>query len=166
MSSVEKFEDLICWQKSRELTREVYKTFKNCRDYGFKDQIQRASVSIISNIAEGFESGTKQELINYLYISKASAGEVRSQLYVAIDANYINIETFQYLKNLAEQCSRLIQSFASKVKGGARQGMQFKTVKKPDPLEEVFKAHGLVRLPDGRYQSHGEQGQEDKNPTQ
>ena len=60
MATIQKFEDLICWQKGRELTKEVYKAFRSCNDYGFKDQIQRASVSIISNIAEGFERGTKQ----------------------------------------------------------------------------------------------------------
>lgn len=132
MTSVQKFEDLICWQKARELTREIYKAFKSLNDFGFKDQIQRAAVSTISNIAEGFESGTREEFINYLYIAKASAGEVRSQLYAAFDIGYLNIETFKHLKGLAEECSRLIQSFAAKVKWGARRGIQFKHVKRED----------------------------------
>lgn len=132
MTSVQKFEDLMCWQKSRELVREVYKEFRNCRDAGFRDQIQRAAVSTISNIAEGFESGTREEFVNYLYIAKASAGEVRSQLYAACDIGYLNIETFKHLKGLAEECSRLVQSFALKVKGGARRGVQFKQVRKED----------------------------------
>lgn len=139
MTTIQRFEDLICWQKSRDLTREVYKTFQDCRDFGFKDQIQRASVSIMSNIAEGFESGTSQEFLNYLYIAKASAGEVRSQLYTALDASYLNIETFKYLKTLAEDCSRLIQSFAEKLKGGARRGIQFKHVPRKDPAKEWAK---------------------------
>ena len=80
MATIEKFEDLICWKKSRELAKGVYGAFKNCNDYGFRDQIQRAAVSVVSNIAEGFERGTKQEFINYLYIAKGSAGEVRAQL--------------------------------------------------------------------------------------
>lgn len=76
MATIQKFEDLICWQRARELTRVVYREFKDCRDYGFTDQIQRASVSVMSNIAEGFERGTRQEFINYLFIAKGSAGEV------------------------------------------------------------------------------------------
>lgn len=106
MATIQKFEDLICWQKARLLTKEVYKyskiqKFKDLNipaDYDFCDQIQRASVSIMSNIAEGFERGTKQEFLNYLYIAKGSAGEVRAQLYVALDNGYLNIETFKHLK--------------------------------------------------------------------
>jgi len=141
MATIERFEDLICWQKSRELTKEVYKTFKNCRDFGFRDQIERAAVSVMSNIAEGFERGTREEFVNYLYIAKGSAGEVRAQLYVALDSGYLNIEMFKYLKNLAEECSRLIQSFAEKVKGGSRRGTQFRTIKKSDPGAEILKKY-------------------------
>jgi len=104
MATAQKFEDLICWQKARELTREIYKslndeTFKrlNLRpDYGLKDQIQRAAVSVMSNISEGFERGTQAEFINYLFIAKGSAGEVRNQLYVALDNGYLSDETFLY----------------------------------------------------------------------
>ncbi len=78
MATISKFEDLICFTKARDLTRSIYKEFKDCRGYGFKDQITRASVSILSNIAEGFERGTKSEFLNYLYIAKGSAGEVRA----------------------------------------------------------------------------------------
>ena len=91
MATIQTFEDLICWQKARLLTKEIYKIFKDLniqkiQDRGLQDQIQRASVSIMSNIAEGFERGTKQEFLNYLFIAKGSAGEVRAQLYVALDA--------------------------------------------------------------------------------
>ena len=116
MATIHQFEDLVCWKKARELTKEVYISLKDCKDYGFKDQIQRASVSVLSNIAEGFERGTKQEFLNYLYIAKGSAGEVRAQLYVALDVGYLNISTFKYLNGLAQDCSRLVQSFAEKVK--------------------------------------------------
>lgn len=91
MSTIERFEDLICWQKARELTKQVYRSLKSCNDFGFKDQIQRASVSVMSNIAEGFERGTQQKFINYLFIAKGSAGEVRAQLYTAVDVGYLNI---------------------------------------------------------------------------
>ncbi len=90
MATVRRFEDLICWQKARLLVKEIYHSMKDVRDMGFRDQIQRAAVSVLSNIAEGFESGTKQEFLNYLFIAKASAGEVRAQLYVALDVGYLN----------------------------------------------------------------------------
>ena len=84
----------------------------------------------MSNIAEGFERGTKQELLNYLFIAKGSAGEVRAQLYVALDAGYLNIETFKYLNSLAVECSRLLQSFVTKVKISQFQGLQYKHEKR------------------------------------
>ena len=141
MATISKFEDLICFTKARELTKAVYKEFKDCRDYGFKDQITRASVSVMSNIAEGFERGTKNEFLNFLYIAKGSAGEVRAQLYVALDAGYLNLETFKYLNNLASECSRLVQSFAEKVKKGASAGTQFKHLAKDDPMKEILRQH-------------------------
>ena len=93
----------------------------------------------MSNIAEGFERGTKNEFLNFLYIAKGSAGEVRAQLYVAFDAGYLNLETFKYLNNLASECSRLIQSFAEKVKKGASAGTQFKKLEKDDPMKEILR---------------------------
>ena len=139
MATIHRFEDLICWIKARELVKGVYSALKGCNDFGFKDQIQRAAVSVMSNIAEGFERGTQQELINYLYIAKGSAGEVRAQLYVALDVGYINIETFKYLNGLAVECSRLIQSFAEKVKSGSRRGTQFKHIEKIDPMKDFLR---------------------------
>lgn len=72
MATIQRFEDLMCWQKARELTREIYKIFKDLKfkDYGLQDQMQRASVSIMSNIAEGFERGTRQEFINFFLLQK------------------------------------------------------------------------------------------------
>ena len=119
----------MAWQKARELTREVYKAFRDCRDYGFRDQIQRAAVSVMSNVAEGFESGTRQEFLNYLYIAKGSAGEVRAQIYAAHDIGYLNIETFKYLNWLALDCSRLIASFIKSLKSSPVAGHQFKREK-------------------------------------
>lgn len=139
MATISKFEDLICFNKTRELTKSIYKEFKDCKDFGFKDQITRASVSVLSNIAEGFERGTKNEFLNFLYIAKGSAGEVRAQLYVALDAGYLNLETFKYLNNLASECSRLIQSFSGKVKKGASAGTQFKKLEKDDPMREILR---------------------------
>lgn len=144
MATVQQFEDLICWKKARELTSEVYKALKDCNDRGFKDQIQRAAVSVMSNIAEGFERGTKQEFLNYLYIAKGSAGEVRAQLYAAYDIGYINIQTFKNLKGLAEECSRLLSSFTKTVKAGSLSGLQRKYEKPKDEMEEFLKEHGYI----------------------
>ncbi|OYV63138.1 MAG: hypothetical protein B7X03_03045 [Parcubacteria group bacterium 21-58-10] len=149
MATVQRFEDLVMFKKARELTKQIYKSFGNCKDHGFKDQIQRASVSIVSNIAEGFESGTKQEFVNYLYIAKASAGEVRAQLYIAQDINYLNIETFKHLNLLAEECSRLIASFIKKLKAGGMSGMQFKRETR-DLAAEMLREAGYIRLPNGQ----------------
>ncbi|MCL4399661.1 four helix bundle protein [Patescibacteria group bacterium] len=150
MTTIQRFEDLIVWKKGRELTKEVYKAFRSCRDGGFRDQIQRAAVSVISNIAEGFERGTRQEFLNYLFIAKGSAGEVRAQLYVALDAGYLSFETFKYLNDLAEQCSRLLSSFIDRVKGGSRRGLQFKRNQKDDGFGKMLEKYHLVRLEDGR----------------
>src|SRR3989338_4515322 len=129
MATVRQFEDLMCWRKARELVKEIYEAFKNCGDYGFKDQIQRASVSVMSNIAEGFESGTRQEFLNYLYIAKGSAGEVRAQLYAVFDIGYLNLETFKLLNGLAVECSRLAASFIRGLKTSPVAGHQFKREK-------------------------------------
>jgi len=151
MATIQRFEDLICWKKGRELVKVVYKELESCRDFGFKDQIQRASVSIISNIAEGFESGTKYEFLNYLHIAKASAGEVRAQLYVANDVGYLNIQKFQYLKGLAEECSKLLHSLIGRVKGAAMEGLQNKSGPNRDEVlyANILKEHGMEMTPQG-----------------
>lgn len=134
MATIQTFEEILAWQKARELTREVYKALAQCNDRGFKDQIQRASVSVMSNIAEGFESGTKQEFLNYLYIAKGSAGEVRAQLYAALDVGYLNPETFKRLNALALSCSRLIANFIKGLKVSEFKGLQYKREKTKEEL--------------------------------
>src|SRR3989344_356656 len=134
MATIRTFEELLCWQKARLLTKNIYKhlniqKFKDSNipaDYGFWDQIQRPSVPIMSNIAEGFEGGTKQEFLNYLYIAKGSAGEVRAQLYVALDVGYLKVETFKDLNELVLECSKLLSSFIEKLKTSQFQGLQHK----------------------------------------
>ena len=135
MATITQFEDLVCWQRARELTRAVYAAMRPCRDFGFKDQIQRASVSVMSNIAEGFESGTRQSFLNYLYIAKGSAGEARAQLYAAYDVGYLTVETFKYLKSLAEECSKLISSFITGLKRSQFGGLQHKREKSKQQVE-------------------------------
>lgn len=131
MATIRRFEDLIVWQKARLLVKNIYLATKNVPDPGFTDQIRRAAVSVMSNISEGFERGTRDEFVNYLFIAKGSAGEVRAQLYAAYDIEYLNIETFKQLVAQAEEVSKLLHSFIVKVKTGAATGLQYK--REPDP---------------------------------
>ena len=105
----ENFEDLRVWQTARALTNAVYehtRTGAFSKDFGLRDQIQRAAVSIMSNVAEGFESRTQSRFIHYLSQAKASAGKVRCQLYVAEDLGYIDQDTFEELSDDAEKITR------------------------------------------------------------
>lgn len=110
MSKVESFEDLIVWQEARELVKLVYQSFHQLKDYSFKDQIQRAAISIMNNIAEGFERGSNAEFIRFLNISKASAGEVRSMTYIAKDLDYITSEIETDIHNRARKLSGSIKN--------------------------------------------------------
>lgn len=118
---VEKFEDLIAWQKARELTKEIYKITKSgefSKDFGLCNQIRRADVSIMSNLAEGFERGKLTEFHQYISIAKGSCTEVRSQLYVAWDAEYLEKGKFVELVNLTREVSKII--------GGLRKSIENK----------------------------------------
>lgn len=108
---IEKFEDIIAWQKSRHLSINIYKHFVHNKDYGFKDQIQRASVSIMNNIAEGFERKGDKELSHFLFIAKGSCGEVRSMLYLALELKYISESDFQEMCNEAMEISKILSGF-------------------------------------------------------
>ena len=140
MASIQKFEDLVCWQKARELANFIFDITdrKEFRDIDLKRQIRRAVISPMSNIAEGFDRGTRNEFVDALFIAKGEIGEVRSQLIISFDRKYIDISTYRQGLNLTDECSRLVQSFADKVKGGARKGIQFKQVKKQDPMKEII----------------------------
>lgn len=111
---IARFEDIAAWQGARILAGEVYAATadgKFARDYGLRDQIQRASVSIMCNIAEGFERGSNKEFRQFLYVAKASAGEVRSLLYLALDLEYVDEATYQRLTGRATTISRQIGGF-------------------------------------------------------
>jgi len=109
--TIKKFEDIVAWQKSKELTKVIYKIFQNNRDFGFKDQIQRASISAMNNIAEGFERRSDKEFKHFLFIAKGSCGEVRSMLYLALEFGYITKDEFKILFKLTVDISRLIAGF-------------------------------------------------------
>ena len=114
MPTITRFEDIEAWKTARELTRMVYSLAQQgqfSKDFGLKNQIQRASVSVMSNIAEGFESRTQAQVIEYLGHSKASAGEVRCQLYIALDLKYLSQEQFNLVFDLADKTSRQIARF-------------------------------------------------------
>lgn len=108
---IDKFEDLKAWQKSKELTLLIYTIFKDSKDYSFKNQIERASVSIMNNIAEGFERRTNKELVNFLFIAKGSAGEVRSMLELGLELNYIDKKNFEIVYNLNVEVSKILSGF-------------------------------------------------------
>ena len=118
MSGIRCFEDILSWQKARILTRDIYcatRTHDFARDFGLASQIQRASVSIMSNIAEGFERDSNREFLRFLSIAKASCAEVRSQLYIAHDIHYIDEQTLQKLLDQATEIGRLISGLRSSV---------------------------------------------------
>ncbi|MBU1160873.1 four helix bundle protein [Patescibacteria group bacterium] len=108
---IEKFEDIIAWQKAKELTINIYQQCKGYKDFGFVNQIQRASVSIMNNIAEGFERRGDKELKHFLFIAKGSCAEVRSMLYLALYFNYINREQFNKYYNLSVEISKILSGF-------------------------------------------------------
>lgn len=110
------FEDLKVWQEARALTKNVYCALSVCRDFGFKDQIQRAAVSVMNNIAEGSESGSDASFIKFLKISKGSCAEVRSMLYLCLDLNYINNDMFVQLKEQTLFISRSINKLIISVR--------------------------------------------------
>jgi len=109
--TIEKFEDILAWQKAKQLTIYIYRLFKDSRDFGFKDQILRAVLSIMNNIAEGFERRGDKELKNFLFIAKGSCAEVRSMLYVALEFGYINKNDFNNLYNLTIEISKILSGF-------------------------------------------------------
>jgi four helix bundle protein len=123
MGTIRRFEEIEAWQTARMLTRRIYALSSQgtfAKDYGLRDQMRRASVSIMSNIAEGFESDRRRDFIRYLGYAKASAGEVRAQLYVALDVGYLTREQFNALVDLATKCSGQIQRFMAYLKSSER----------------------------------------------
>lgn len=123
MSKVERYEDLVAWQKARELTRVIYRATMEpgfARDFRLVDQIRAASVSVMSNIAEGFERGSSAEFLRFVHIAKGSCAELRTQLYVALDAGYLDQARFEGLHAAAEEVARLL--------GGLRVSLQRRKV--------------------------------------
>lgn len=118
LSKIECFEDLIAWQKARDLTRAIYQVTQQgafAKDLGLARQIQRAAVSTMSNVAEGFERSGRREFHQFLSTAKGSCGEVRSQLYVAFDIGYLVKDDFQRLLAQAEEVGRVVGGLRASV---------------------------------------------------
>ncbi len=130
MPKIERFEDLIAWQKARSLVQDIYALLRDTKlgkDFILRDQIIRAAISVMSNIAEGFERGGRPEFHQYLSTAKASCAEVRSQLYVVYDAGYIPDDVFVALMDKTIEVGRILGGLRSAV---AKQRDDQKTMKK------------------------------------
>lgn len=108
---IEKFEDIIAWQKAKDLTLKCYGIFGSLKDYGFKDQMLRACVSIMNNIAEGFERRGDKEFKHFLFIAKGSCAEVRSMIYIAIEIGYVNSKEFDIVYSMTVEVSKMLSGF-------------------------------------------------------
>ncbi|WP_396591496.1 four helix bundle protein [Allomuricauda sp. R78024] len=114
--TIQRFEDLKVWQKSQDLSVEVYRMFSNITDFGFRDQIRRASVSISNNIAEGFERSSNADFKRFLYFSLASNSEVRSMLYLSERLNYLDRPKAEELINETNEVSKMLYAFIKSMK--------------------------------------------------
>ncbi|MFH1731345.1 MAG: four helix bundle protein [Planctomycetota bacterium] len=129
MATFKQFEDIDAWKRARELTREVYRVSSTgtfAKDFELRGQIRRASVSIMANIAEGFERGGKKELGQFLSIAKGSAGEVRSHLYVAADQSYLTKDDVEKLSRIVKDVSRIISGLMTYLKKSGIKGPKYK----------------------------------------
>ena len=129
MATFRSFEEIEAWKKARELTHEIYTVTSAgnfAKDFVLRDQIRRASVSIMSNISEGYERGGNKEFIQFLSVAKGSAGEVRSQLYVANDQGYLTKSEFDRLSGLAAEVSQIINGLISYLKQSELKGIKFR----------------------------------------
>jgi four helix bundle protein len=126
---IKNFEEIEAWQMARELTKAVYAVVQSSsfsHDFELRDQIRRASVSIMANIAEGFERDGNKELVQYLSQAKGSSAEVRSHLYVALDARYIDQQTFDTLSNLTVRIGKALACFIKHLRSSDLSGIKFR----------------------------------------
>ena len=118
MAKIEKFEDLIAWQKARELTKLIYQMTQPeafSKDFALIDQIRRSAISVMSNISEGFDRGSRKDFHKFLVIAKASCAELRCQLYIALDANYINKMQFEVAYEKTCEVGKIISGLRTSV---------------------------------------------------
>jgi len=129
VAKIERFEDIEAWKLARDLTRLIYKITsvgKFAHDFALRDQLRRASVSILSNVAEGFERGGDKEFLQFLSTAKGSCGEVRAQLYVAVDQQYITAEQFTAISNKAVEISQMLSGLIKYLRQSEMRGSKYK----------------------------------------
>jgi four helix bundle protein len=130
VSTFKSFEEINAWQKARDITRRVYQISSEgqlARDFGLRDQMRRACISIMSNIAEGYERSGTKEFVHFLSIAKGSVGEVRSQLYVALDQEYISQAIFEQLTAEAMEISRMLSGLMKYLRKAGMKGSKYKS---------------------------------------
>jgi four helix bundle protein len=126
--TIQNFEDLEIWKEARRLTQAVYRLTRDskfAKDYGLRDQIRRAAISIMANISEGFERGGNQEFIQFLYVAKGSCGEVRSQIYVALDQEYVDQNVSDSLLMVLKRLSVMIKHLIDHLKRSGMRGPKY-----------------------------------------
>jgi four helix bundle protein len=129
MATIERFEDMEAWQKARELTRDIYAVSNQgpfAKDFGLRDQMRRAAVSVMSNIAEGFERGGDKEFGQFIAQAKGSSAEVRAQLYVALDQGYLDKATFDRLADMTVQINRMLAGLMKYLRSSGFKGSKYK----------------------------------------
>jgi len=141
MAKIQRFEDMEVWQRARAFAKTIFQLIQQkpfCNDWSLKDQIDRSSGSIMDNIAEGFERGSKNEFVHYLSIAKGSAGETRSQLYRAKDRDCIDLKTFNDLTKEAENISKQLSGFIDYVNKSLYKGVKYKDRQQVKEPEEAY----------------------------
>jgi len=132
MATFKKFEEIECWKRARKLTRRIYEVTNTpafAKDFGLKDQIRRASVSVMSNIAEGYDRSGTAEFVHFLATAKGSAAEVKCQLYVARDQGYIQKDAFTELSALASETASILAGLMKYLRASGYKGTKFKTTR-------------------------------------
>ena len=144
MTTIQKFEDLRCWKSARELVKMVYEITNEGsfqRDFGLRDQIRRAAISVMSNIAEGFGSGSDSEFVRFLGYSRRSISETQSQLYTALDINYLTQEQFEAIYTKANETERQVNAFigylAKSKRNSIRDAETPYVIEHPDDLSDL-----------------------------
>jgi four helix bundle protein len=131
MATFRRFDEIEAWQKARELTKLVYEVSSQgafAKDFGLRDQIRRASVSVMANIAEGFERDGTGEFIQFLAVAKASAAEVLSHAYVALDQDFISKETFDRLTAKTSEVGRMLAALMTYLRRSGTKGLKFRVI--------------------------------------
>ena len=118
--AINSFEDIDSWKEARILVQIIYTAFKACKDYSFRDQVQKAAISIMSNIAEGFDRGSNKEYIQFLTIARGSTSEVRSLAYAAMDIGYVEEPVFRDIYERCKRISNLLNGFIRYLRSSAR----------------------------------------------